>query len=275
MPPPNPFATIRNAERWYARQLRGIAQQVQIIVHGMFGHEDTRLDQIEQTLQDYARLITPWAEAVAARMVGEVSRRDARAWFRHGREMGRLLHQEIVTAPTGRTMTDLMADQVGLIKSLPLQAAQRVHDLATGSLYGGERWEKISDEIWDTGLVTKSRANLIARTETSRAATSLTQARAEHIGSPGYWWRSTLDADTRPRHRQLNGKFILWSDPPVVSEPGQKEMKAHAGASPNCRCWPMPATDPEQAQVDRTFRTSPAFRRALRRRGYTTGAAFE
>jgi SPP1 gp7 family putative phage head morphogenesis protein len=270
----SPFSTIRNAETWYARQLRLIAKQVEIIIHGMFGHESIRIEQLEQALADYARLITPWAGAVAARMITEIARRDAVAWQKHSRLMGRLLHHEIRFAPTGQLMRDLQAEQVNLITSLPLDAAQRVHDLSIGSLYRGERWTEIAKQIRATGQVTRARANLIARTETSRAATNLTQARATHIGSPGYWWRSTHDRDTRPRHRELDGKFILWSDPPIASEPGQKEMRYHAGAGPNCRCWPMPAVDPDERMVDRKFRTSPEFRRALRAAGYTKGAAF-
>jgi SPP1 gp7 family putative phage head morphogenesis protein len=274
------FAKVRRAEAEYARNLRRIARHVGDIVRGFvpgLAQEQQPpglLRQLQDALRGYARLITPWAQTAAERMLAEVARRDRIAWEEHGKLIGRLLRREIEQAPTGPAMRGLLEGQVELIASLPLEAAQRVQDLAVEGLSSGARWTEIAKEIMATGEVTRSRANMIARTETGRAATTLTRVRAEYVGSPGYVWRAVMDADTRPRHRELDGQFILWNDPPVVTEPGQKEVRAHAGAWVNCRCWPQPVLEGEKPQTGHLPR-NPEYLEALRQAGYATGAVFE
>jgi SPP1 gp7 family putative phage head morphogenesis protein len=238
------FATVRRTETEYARALRKIARHVEDIVRGMAPDDGIWTTELLRTLEDmldqYAVILEPWAATQANRILTEVARRDAVAWAKHGKEIGRLLRREIQTAPIDLAMSRMRDEQIRLITSLPAEASERVHDLTVEGLTSGERWTEIAKEIMRTGEVTRSRANTIARTETGRAATTLTQTRAEHVGSPGYWWRTARDADVRPRHRELEGQFILWRAPPVVTEPGQPEVRAHAGAWVNCRCWPEP-----------------------------------
>lgn len=128
-----------------------------------------------------------------------------------------------------------MADQVTLIKSLPLEAAERVHRLAIEGIETGGRASSLAAEIMRTGEVTQSRATLIARTETGRVSTVLTQVRAEHIGSPGYTWRTVGDSDVRPSHRAMDRQFVPWGKPPTLDG-----LTGHAGAIPNCRCYCEP-----------------------------------
>ena len=274
------FARVRRADAEYARNLRRIARHVGDIMRGFIpglSQEEQPpglLRRLQEALRGYARLIEPWAATAAERMLLEVARRDSAAWQEHGKLIGRALRQEIQTMPVLPAMQAMRDEQVRLITSLPLEAAQRVADLAVEGLSSGVRWTEIAKQILATGDVTRSRANTIARTETGRAATTLTQARSEYLGSPGYVWRAVRDADTRPRHRELDGQFILWSDPPVVTEPGQVEHRAHAGAWINCRCWPEPTLAGETPKTGPIPR-NPAYLEALRQAGYTTGAAFE
>lgn len=139
------------------------------------------------------------------------------------------MRREIANAPTGHLYDLLMLEQVNLIKSLPLEAAQRVHDIATGLLFKGERPDRLIQEILRTGEVTEGRARLIARTETSRAASNFLQARAEWVGSEGYIWRGVRDFRERPSHLEMEGKYVRWSTPPTLDG-----LKGHAGCLPNC-----------------------------------------
>lgn len=234
------FASVRRAENQYAIQLRRIAAAVDAIVRGFAPAADEvtpdAASRIIEALNRYASLIQPWSQAVAARMLADVSSRDMRAWRGLSREMGQAVRREIAEAPTGHIMRAALAEQVNLITSLPLEAAQRVHQLITEGIAVGRRAKDIADEIMRSGEVTRSRANLIARTEIGRTAFEFTKARAQSIGSEGYHWATAKDRDVRPAHRKLEGKFIRWDDPPVASEPGQKVMRYHAGAGPNCRC---------------------------------------
>ena len=77
---------------------------------------------------------------------------------------------------------------------------------------------------------------LIARTEVARTASGLTEARARHVGSDGYFWRTAKDADVRDSHRQMEGKFVKWNEPPTLSD----GTVTHAGQIYNCRCYAEP-----------------------------------
>ncbi len=234
----------KHAEVQYGRRLRSIAEQVGKLVQGMPPDDPATLSLLEQTLRRYSEVITPWANSVASAMLADVARRDEAMWLTLAKDMGASIRQEIRHAPTGKILLDMQRENVALITSLPIEAAQRVHELAIRSIETSSRAKEISDEIMRTGEVTRSRADLIARTEVSRAASGLIEARATHIGSEGYIWRSSEDADVRNKdgnpvgsHRLLNGKFINWNEPPVA---GTNGMRYHAGQGPRCRCWPEP-----------------------------------
>lgn len=90
-------------------------------------------------------------------------------------------------------MKSIVAEQVKYIKSLPLEAADRVYDIqnrAIEAVVTGGRAEHFAKEIAASGDIAKSRADLIARTELGRATGALDQARALAIGSNGYIWRT-------------------------------------------------------------------------------------
>ncbi|MBU9552446.1 minor capsid protein [Burkholderia multivorans] len=223
----------------YRTHLRKIAKHVGDLFDGFPLGDLEAIPTIEQLLRRYAEALTPWAEATAARMLEDLNRRDEQAWMQQAQEMSRALRDELRRAPTGETMRALMAEQVTLIKSIPLEAAERVHRLTIEALEDSTRAAEISKEIQRSGEVAKSRADLIARTEVSRAATSLTEARARAVGSTHYRWVTSGDSDVRPGHRALNGKVFAWDDPPEVNENG-RIMRHHPGQIWNCRCWAEP-----------------------------------
>lgn len=233
------FYRARKAEAQYARALRQVARHTGEIVKQIApAPGDMSATMLLQAiLGRYAEALRPWANVTAARMIADVSRRDESAWAQTARQMGLSLLKEIKDAPTGHLLRGMLQENVGLITSLPLEAGNRVHALTLKGLETGARFNELQREILRTGEVTANRATLIARTETARTASGLTEARARHIGSDGYIWRTVGDADVRDLHRKLNGKFFRWDDPPVAGSSGER---AHAGQIYNCRCYPEP-----------------------------------
>lgn len=229
------FDRVRRAERHYGVQLRKIAREVGRIIDRYPAGDPASLPLIQQALRAYAKILMPWAKASAASMLVDVSRRDDKVWRTLTENMGAAMRLELQTAPTGFVMRQLMAEQVNLITSLPLEEAQRVHRLTIEGLADATRASEISKEIMRSGEVCKSRADLIARTEVGRAAANITQARAEHIESDGYIWRTAGDTDVRKRHKDLAGKFFRWDQPPITGENGERSLP---GAIYNCRCYP-------------------------------------
>lgn len=238
------FATARRAEREYSRQMRILAKHIGDLVKEMLPEAGATIEDIEaarfridHVLRTYAVSLRPWAEAIAKRMLADVMRRDETAWANSSKEMAKSLGKEIRTAPTGAWLKRSLAENVELITSLPIDAAKRVHERVLKAQETGERADVLARDLKNTGQVTKSRAMLIARTETARAASGLTEARARHVGATHYVWRSAEDMDVRKRHKKLNGRVFSWDDPPVAGENGER---AHAGAIYNCRCYPEP-----------------------------------
>jgi len=239
------FVKARRAEKQYGQRLRQVAKQVGDLIKG-FAPQGvvTNPAGLDEALRRYAQALEPWARAVGARMVADVARRDQAAWAEASAELTRNLAREVATAPMGAAMAADLERQVTLITSLPLEAAQRVHELTTEALVAtSARASEIRDMILASGHVTKSRAMLIARTEVARTATVLTRARAKHIGSPGYIWRTSADPDVRKDHQELEGQFVAWDDPPIADQ--RTGARAHAGSIYNCRCYAEPVLPDE------------------------------
>jgi SPP1 gp7 family putative phage head morphogenesis protein len=231
----SPFEKTKAAESNYARDLKRIAREIGNIINRFNVVDIHTFSPLRAALEKYADILRPWAKLRAAVMLAHVDRSDRRAWKSATSEMSQGLQDELASAPIGNRYKELMLEQVDLITSLPREAAERVHKLVTENVTEQSRPTEIAREIARSGEVASSRAKTIARTEVSRAATVLTQARAEFIGSDGYVWRTVRDADVRESHRKMEGKFVKWDNPPTLDG-----LTGHAGALPNCRCYPEP-----------------------------------
>lgn len=232
------FKRAHLAEKAFARKLKKVAKEVGKIVNRLAPRGKVKdFPALKKALDRYSRMIGPWAALTAKSMIAEVAQRDSYAWAEMGREMGRSLRSEILIAPIQPALDKMLLEQVALIKSLPTQEATRVHHLMIEGMVGGRRAAETAKDIMRSGKVTEARALLIARTETTRTATTVVEARSTYVGSEGYFWRTADDSDVRQEHKKLNGKFIPWNLPPIAGPNGQRY---HAGAGPNCRCYPEP-----------------------------------
>jgi uncharacterized protein with gpF-like domain len=249
------FLKVRRAEYDYARKLRRLASQLHDLV-SVIGTEN--LEALEFAIHRYIDAMRPWAQAVARRFVAEVARRDDKAWQTYSRTFARTLYQEIQQAPLGEALRMALQQQYDAILTLPNGMLEKIHDLIIGeggTLFSATRSDVLADRLTELGDYSKQRANLIARTETARVAGTLTQVRAQHIGSEEYIWRNVGDARVRPAlslspatfaqlntlekgsHRKLGGTTQRWDSPPVVAPNG---VRAHPGQWINCRCFAEP-----------------------------------
>lgn len=225
----------RKMEIRYSQQLRKIAGYVDTIVKGFDVNDPRSWPLIRASLNEYGNTLHFWAENAAGRIITDVALRNEKTWLIYAEDLSRGVKDQIRNTDIGAVYQQLLNEQVRLIKSLPLEAAQRVHDLSTRALIEGSRASEISSLIMATGHVTKSRANTIARTEVSRASSVFTQARAQNLGSEGYIWRDSNRVDVRPSHHAMNGVFVYWDKPPTLDR-----LTGHAGCLPNCYCYPEP-----------------------------------
>jgi SPP1 gp7 family putative phage head morphogenesis protein len=231
------FALAERLEAEYLRALRKLTKQIDSIVKSMAPAGVVRDSaELQRVLKNYAAAIEPWARSIAEKMLAKIAKKDEAAWTQLGKNMGRELRKEIQEAPTGNALRTFLNEQVHLITSLPLEAAERVHKLTLEGITGAKRASEVQREILQTGNVTESRAKLIARTEIARTASGLTMARALHVGSTHYVWRTSGDVDVRKSHKEMDGSVIPWGTAPILSDGSQ----THAGMIYNCRCYAEP-----------------------------------
>ncbi len=238
--PPN----IGRAERQFNQSLQYVAYHTGWLIKSYERGQQELYDPLMQMLKAYAEAITPWAKSVSKRMLMEVNGESVKSWRALSKSISTQLHKDITSTPVGDVMRGLLDEQVDLIKSIPTKAGERVHELTLKGLENSERAESYVAEIMRSGEVTKSRARLIARTETARTASVLTQARAQSAGITHYRWQTAEDADVRPGHKAMQGKVCEFANPPAVNENG-RIMHHHPGEIWNCRCWPEPLVELE------------------------------
>ncbi|WP_212815578.1 phage minor head protein [Erwinia rhapontici] len=205
------------------------------IVDGRYDGSNDSVLEIMDALEQYSDIIDGWAHRVANDFALEVARQNDKQWRQHSQYISAELRHIVQNTPVGQVMQSIVAEQVKYIKSLPLEAAERIYDIqnkAIEAVVSGGRAEPFAKEIAASGDVAASRARLIARTEIGRASTALTQARSLSIGSIGYIWRTAEDGDVRESHARMEGVFVRWDNPPTLDG-----MTGHAGALPNCRCY--------------------------------------
>lgn len=227
-------ALRRRSEIQYRKSLLAIANQIGEIVAGSYDGSRASADKTASTLVDYSDVISDWAEMVGRKMFDQVEREEWNQWRSISEEIAAGLRDVVGNTPVGQVAQDIVARQVQYMKSLPLEAAGRVTEIqqrAMQAVINGERPDQLYEMIMQSGEVAAGRARTIARTEIGRATGALTQARAQAVGSEGYWWR-IKGAGTRPSHRKMKNVFVRWDAPPTLDG-----MTGHAGCLPNCECW--------------------------------------
>ncbi len=233
--PKNPryYSPYPNIEIQYHRALMGIAKECNRIAGN--APSFTRAMAI---LTRYAEILEPYAEKLATNMVLKIERKDRQSWSKHSKKIAQILKN---SQNINNAIQFNIINNINLIKSIPLDAAEKAMRLAGESATGyAGRAEEIAEQIASIGRVSYNKAKVIARTEVSRVGTSILESRAKFIGSKGYIWRSAEDESVRPSHRAMNNKYVDWNNPPHLDG-----MTGHAGQFPNCRCIAEPVIPTE------------------------------
>lgn len=124
-----------------------------------------------------------------------------------------------------------------LISTIP---SEYLDDLEMGlmqDMAAGKSLAEITDTIEKVFDVAKSSATRLARSETAKINSALTEARSEQLGISAYLFLSALRDNTRESHADMNEMVVDYDNPPELEDP---EGAAHAGEPPNCYCWQNP-----------------------------------
>ncbi len=243
------------AEREFYKALRRVAQ---VSGHIVENFSDGKLKiwherQMMVALEDYAKLIEPWATRQSAKLLDSVLNSNKRAYTNKSKALGKVLNLGVADQEVGAAARKMLNEQVALIKSIPVEAGLRAQKLAYEAVLAGTRAEVNADTLQELqkqfGLSTEVatfRAYRISRTETARANAAFNQSRATAVGSRQYRWHNSGDADVRHSHKiykgkPLQGRIFSWDSPPTLSD----GMTGHPGTFPFCRCFAEPIFEDE------------------------------
>ncbi len=197
-------------------------------------------------LIDRETFLALWARQIAERMILGRAVATARTWRQAARESMRgqmvygLLQRELA-GPVGRRVRELIEQNAALIKTLPQETALQASKEMARAAQGGKRYTA-SEESSVFRHIARWQARRIARTETAKAQSALTQARAEELDLDWYVWRTSQDRRVRLSHRKMEDVLFRWDAPPSPEAlAGEKNYgRYNAGGTFNCRCYAEP-----------------------------------
>ena len=186
--------------------------------------------------------------SIAKRFVTHANIIDGKTWQEAARSNGKSREiyealQKTLKGHIGHTIDIKVLENANLIKTLPLTLSQEITKFTSTQAYAGIRASEMA-KILEGKIFqyTHARANLIARTETSKAMTALTEARCKDVGVGWYVWKSACDQRVRGAHKNMQGVLVRFDNPPSPEAlVGEKNVgKYNAGNIYNCRCFPRP-----------------------------------
>lgn len=129
-----------------------------------------------------------------------------------------------------------LAENVGLIKSIPEKYLQQVEGIVSRSYAAGRDLETMTKELKRLYPITQDRAELIARDQSNKANAVVNRTRQLELGiTDAIWMHSHAGKNPRPSHVAANGKRYNIAEGCLIDgayiQPGEEI---------NCRCTSRP-----------------------------------
>lgn len=140
-----------------------------------------------------------------------------------------------MTAAARDVMQATIAEQVGLIKSIPSEYLTQVQGSVMRSVQAGRDLGTLSAELQQQFGVTKRRAATISRDQNAKATASMNRVRQLELGiTTATWYHSSAGRKPRPTHVAMNGK--VYDVAKGMFDPAEGKFVL-PGELINCRCF--------------------------------------
>lgn len=210
-------------------------------------------DEFERLARNYMSTYTfnQKAEMIAKMISTYIWRSDGRTWREAAHESSRsseikqALLEELKVEYQQR-FDELMERNARIIKTLPLDISRDVIKHVNTKTFQGIRSDETAIEIRKfTKNHMRAKAKLIARTETSKTQSALTQVRSESLGIYWYVWRTSEDSIVRESHKKMDRVVCNYKFPPSPEELNDQPSEGNYGPGEiyNCRCYAEPLLD--------------------------------
>lgn len=191
---------------------------------------------IEKTYFDFEKIVSkPSIEIITKEQAEKIS-------IMNKTQFVKVIHSAVSVNPITSEnwlepqMKAFQSQNTDLITKLSKEQRDRIEQTLYTNLSSGKGIEQITKELKKNKQFGIKRSKLIARDQTNKFNSQLTQLRQKEIGISYYIWTTSRDERVRASHRALDGKKIDWSKPPA---------EGHAGEPIQCRCIAQPVIDDE------------------------------
>lgn len=203
-----------------------------------------------------------FAERLATNFITDINTRNIQTM---GKQFGSF-GIDIMT--NNKQVTDFLqasiAENVQLITSIQSQYLDRVETLVLTNMRAGLRPSAIQQQLQAQFGITKNRAKLIARDQTSKATNGLARKRMQ-ASSIRFWrWVTSKDSRVRTEHDDfaervtMYGKGIYSMDAPPINKKGRPVFP---GDDVDCRCIMQPVLESEVERNKEKGLTNPSVKR--------------
>lgn len=239
----------RGIEARYRRQLQGLIAEM----HGSLEYwltaayrkepprvaalaqDATPAQRIRKTLDALAKRwiakFDEWAPKIAAAYVKDSFKATDSAFRQALLDAGWAV--EFKMTPAMRDAYEAtLAENVGLIKSIPEQYLRQVEGVVMRNYSAGRDLQTMVDQLKAIYPAASHRAELIARDQSNKANATVNKARQLELGiTEGIWMHSHAGKTPRPSHVAANGKRFKIAEGCLID--GEHIMP---GEKINCRC---------------------------------------
>jgi len=151
---------------------------------------------------------------------------------------GMSLKTSIVTPDMVDTFKAIIAENVGLIKSIASTYLDQVQGAVMRSIASGNGLQDLTPAIEKYDGMTHRRAHNIALDQTRKAYNNVARDKMQALGVEEYIWNHSGGSNhPREEHIEMDGETFRFDDPPEISPDGERGIP---GQAPNCRCTMTP-----------------------------------
>lgn len=183
---------------------------------------------------------------IASNFIGESDRVNGKRFNESMASFGLNIYGDSVDLSD--LLTIATRDNVRLIKSIPERYLNDVESIVLSNVRAGNRSGQIVSLLRDRFHVSKNRAKLIARDQTSKINSNLTKMRQQAVGFEFFEWIDVDDERVRHRHSQISKRktkygigVYRWDDLPK----NNKGQRISPGDDYQCRCFARPVSNAE------------------------------
>lgn len=215
--------------------------QARLLLYRLFA---LKLTDVERRLLEanpylWEQLVDKMEKELSADTQGRADQDALRRAFAHidrntreglQKQVERITGQSIWLGVHSTTLLDAFVDEnCKLIKSVQREQLDKIALAIKRGILEGRLTKDITKDIRQTTMLSKRRAQLIARASPLQYSGALTKHNQMSAGIKSYVWQSSRDERVRASHRKYDGEIFSWDS-----------AGPHPRSEVNCRCDAIP-----------------------------------